>query len=592
MALLLSRAGPPSRESLKQMLGAAPHRGACHEIETLGQVGVGVCNDSDRTSATLARSDGRLAVFCGALDNEKALRSRLRRAGGRVPDHGTPAAVLLAAVDRWGREALGRFRGSFAGAVSDGHQVFCFRDQFGASPLFYHDGGEGLFAATEVKQVLAAAPIRREPDMDHLHGLIFGGIDRSTAFRGVLRVPSRSILTAGEEPGATVREYWDPASVVETADLDPEQAAEGTREALDTAVERALTGDDTILLSGGLDSPALAASAVRLEGRPRPILGLTGVYPDHPSVDERRWTQMAADHLEMPLHEFTPDAGSLDDVKEWVRRLDGPVDVVSIPEMAQSYRAARELGARTVLTGEIAEMLFDNRTHLLDHYLVHGRFRPLYRYLTHLRARGFSRTRLALELLRAVAPTALVAAYASLRSPGSPGTPEWIDVEHLRRARRDPPAWKLKPRRRWPTMQLSMLKGSGYMFEASEICASVCGVHDRRPFADVDLWEFVLSLPAEVKFPNHRSKPLLRKAMRGRLPDELIDRKDKTVFNEYHLDRADYPKLRSLLVETPRYMEGIDYGRIREALETEEMDIVELQWARDLARVHAFLEQF
>lgn len=591
MSLLLSRAGPPGRESVKEMLAAAPHRGSVHEVRVLGQVSVGVCNDPDWSSATLARSGDRLAAFCGSLDNEDDLRQRLRRSGGTEPGDGTPAAVLLAALDRWGQEAVGRFRGSFAGAVTDGRRVWCFRDQFGACPLFYHDGPEGFFAATEVKQVLAAAPIRPRPDMDYLEGLVFGGVDRSTAYRGVLRVQPRSIASTGGEPGVADRRYWDPSSVVETADLSREEAVEGTREALDRAVGRVLTGDDVILLSGGLDSPALAASAVRQNDRARPVLGLTGVYPDHPSVDEREWTQMAADHVEMPLHEFAPDAGSLDDVERWVSLLDGPVDVLSIPEMAQSYRAARELGARTVLTGEVAEMLFDNRTHLIDHYLVHGRFRPLYRYLTHLRARGLSRIRLALELLRAVAPIPLVAAYAKLRSPGSPGTPGWIEVERLRRARPDTPSWKRSARRRWPSMQVSTLRGSGYMYEASEICASICGVTARRPFADVDLWEFVLSLPAEVKFAGHRSKPLLREAMRGRLPDRLIDRTDKTVFNDYHLDRADYSKLRSLLVETPRYIDGIDYDGIRRALENEGMDVMELQWARDLARVHAFLEQ-
>lgn len=593
MALLLSRSGPPDAGVVRPMLAAAPHRGAGREVASLGQVAVGVCNDPDWTTATLARDGGRLAVFCGSLDNADELFAELRRAGTPADGDGTPADVLLAATRAWGDEqAVARLRGSFAGAVTDGRQVRCFRDQFGARPLFHHDGPSGFYAATEVKQVLAGAPLGREPDMEHLHGIIFGGLDRSTAFCGVERIPKRSLVTTGTEPGLSVRTYWNPLGLVESADLGLDAAAEGTRHALARAVRRSLTGRDVVLLSGGLDSPAMAAFAGEARDGGEPARALTAVYPDHPSVDEREWTRIAADHVGMPLHEFTPDAGSLDDVEEWVRLLDGPVDVLSIPEMAQSYRAARDLGARTVLVGEVAEMLFENRVYLLDHYLAHGRLRPLLRYLGDLRDQGWTLRQLAFQFLRILAPPALMTAIVD-RYPTRPtGLPEWIDLQRLGEARRDPRPWQLGRRRRWPEMQVSMLKGSGIAFEASEICAAVCGVDSRRPFADVDLWEFVLSLPAEVKFPNRRPKPLLRKAMRGVLPDRLIDRKDKTLFDEYHLDRADYPRLRRYLVETPPYLDGVDYGLVREKVEAEEMGVGELQWCRDLARVHAFLEQF
>jgi hypothetical protein len=117
-------------------------------------------------------------------------------------------------------------------------------------------------------------------------------------------------------------------------------------------------------------------------------------------------------------------------------------------------------------------------------------------------------------------------------------------------------------------------------------------VDSRRPFADVDLWEFVLSLPAEVKFPNRQTKPLLRQTVRGLLPDELIDRKDKTFFDEFHLAKADYPALRRLLVDPRHRLNGIDYDLLRTRVEREEMRIYELQWARNVAKVHAFLNQW
>lgn len=574
------------------MLAAAPHRGTSRRVASLGRVVMGVCNDPEWVTATMARNEARLAVFCGALDNEDELRDELTRAGGAEPVDGTSAATLLTAFERWEEDAVRRFRGSFAGAVTDGREICCFRDQFGSRPLFLHDGREGFFAATEVKQVLAGSQIRRKPDMKYLEGIVFGGIERNTAFRGVERVPKRSLAFATPEPGVELRQYWDPAAVVETAHLDSEQAVEGAREALGQAVERVLTGGDVILLSGGLDSPALAAFATRRGNPDRPAKALTAAYPDHPSVDERDWTQTAADHVGMRLHEFVPDARTLDDVERWVRLLDGPIDTLSIPELEEAYRRARTLGARTVVSGEIAEILFENRSYLLDHYLAHGRWRPLLRYVRELRAKGWSWRRLGSEVVQAVAPPPLVEAYLRRRPRRAHGVPDWLEHERLWAADEEVPPWRLPARRRWPSMQVSVLEGAGTHLEASEICAAVCGVDCRRPFADVDLWEFVLSLPAEVKFPSRRTKPLLRAAMRGVLPDAIIDRQSETVFNEYALARADYRKLRRLLVETPPYLDGVDYSRIRERLEGEDMGVLELQWARDLARVHAFLEQF
>ena len=597
VAVLLSRAGPPEPATVRRMLDAAPHRGDDQVLERLGRVVLGVCNDTGWTTATLARADGRVAGLCGALDNDEALREELRREGARPPADRTPAATLLAAHRCWGQEAAHRLRGSFAGVLTDGREVLCFRDQFGARPLFRHDGPGGFFAATEVKQVLAGAGIPREPDLDHLHGLLFGGLDRSTAYRGVERIPKATLVTAGREPGLDARTYWDPADLVESSRLGPDEAAEGVVAGLERAVRRVLTGRDALLLSGGLDSPALAAfagDAPGPEGRPGTgsVQALTAVYPEYPSADESEWTRRAARALGLPLHEYVADAGSLDEVDRWVRVLDGPVDVVSIPESAEAYAEARALGARTVINGEIAEMLFESRGYLLDHLLSHGRLRAAWRVISRMREAGKTRRKILRRVLRALAPPAVV---ATLRD-GEPGwqsaLPPWVDARPMLEAASGPPMWRMSPRRRWIEMQTAPFQGPGVGFEADEICAATCGVDTRRPFADVDLWEFVLSLPAEVKFPDRRTKPLLRRAMRGLLPDELIDRKDKTLFDEFHLARADYPTLERLLVEPGRRLDGIDYEVLRRRLAGRDMGVYELQWARNVAKVHAFLEQW
>ena len=129
---------------------------------------------------------------------------------------------------------------------------------------------------------------------------------------------------------------------------------------------------------------------------------VTAIYPKYPTADESEWTQMVADHVGMPLHRYVADAGTLDDVERWVKILDGPVDVVSIPESAESYSVGRGLGARMVMSGEIAEMLFESRAYLLDHLLSHGRLTAAAQVLSRWRKHGTRPKRLAREILRAV----------------------------------------------------------------------------------------------------------------------------------------------------------------------------------------------
>jgi hypothetical protein len=114
----------------------------------------------------------------------------------------------------------------------------------------------------------------------------------------------------------------------------------------------------------------------------------------------------------------------------------------------------------------------------------------------------------------------------------------------------------------------------------------------RRPFADIDLWEFFLSLPAEIKYPDLRSKTLVRRLLRGRIPDRILDRRDKTLFNDHVMSQVDYPVLRQFLLEPEHRVRGVDYERLAERLEREDFNLVDWRWAYDLVRVHAFLHRW
>ena len=114
-------------------------------------------------------------------------------------------------------------------------------------------------------------------------------------------------------------------------------------------------------------------------------------------------------------------------------------------------------------------------------------------------------------------------------------------------------------RERWRRLQLSAFYGPGLSAEAEAICQAACGVRVRRPWTDVDLFEFFLGLPAEQKFPDTQGKSLVKRFLRGRVPDAILDRRDKTVFDEALLAQIDYATLRRLLVDPPYRLAGVDY---------------------------------
>ena len=89
-------------------------------------------------------------------------------------------------------------------------------------------------------------------------------------------------------------------------------------------------------------------------------------------------------------------------------------------------------------------------------------------------------------------------------------------------------------RARWSALQTMPVEGCPITMEGVESPAAVAGVTVRRPFADIDLWEFFLSLPAEIKYPDLRSKTLLRQLLRGRDPRRDSRPTHQDIFRRSH----------------------------------------------------------
>jgi asparagine synthase (glutamine-hydrolysing) len=592
MIAILGKETPPDEAVARKMLAASANHGECVTLRTLGNCVLGVRNRPDFVDSAISSEGPIIAALSGRLDNGAELHRALT-AAGTPPASPADADIVVAAYRAFGVDAPNRMRGAFAGIVTDGRHLWCFRDHIGFRPLFYRDEPRAFFAASEPRQIVAGAQLAEEPDLEVLELMFLGRMasDTPAALRGIARLAQSATVSVDSERGVAVRQYWDPLALLETARLSADDVGDRLLELLGQGVARTLTGKDVIFLSGGLDSPAVAAFAAPEHRRRfgRPLGALSAVFPDLPSVDERHYIELVAERFGIELHTFRPTARQLDDVDEWCRRFGSPVPILSIPEASDAYSRARRLGYENVITGEFAEWVFGAPMHVVPHLLTHGRWRALANLLLVERKRGKSARGLAELLLPTFVPGRLANWYLHRRGLDAPQRiPDWLDERKVNevpfRADLLPPS-----RERWRQFQLTGTKGATISIEADMTCAAMAGVTIRRPMADIDLWEFFLSLPAEIKHPDLRFKILARGKLRGILPDEILDRRGKTVFDDHVMTHLDYGSLKRLLVQPRHRMAGVDYERLAQRIERRDFTRFDWFWARDLAGIHAFL---
>lgn len=576
---------PPEQALVEAMLAAAPHRGAQFTFLSTGWVVLGVSNGNSQWWASLGKSGRWACAIHGPVDNATELCE--------LAGEDEVASALAALVTQKGVDALDLIRGNFAGVVTNGQDLICFRDHLGGRPLFFRQESARAFVATEAKQILAGAGIPRQPDLSAIEMMFYRGIGPEAAVKGVSRVFYGETVTLSPERQPQRQRYWRPEDVIETRPISAADAPEFLAQRLEEAIQRSVSGSDVVALSGGIDSPTVAAFAAphHLRKSGQPLGAYTAVYPRHGSVDESRYTNEIASFLSIDLQSFVPQAGFLDDIERWVDVADGPWDSLPMATALEGYRLAASMGAKQVLTGTLAEYAFTINRFMLGHLLLRRRWKALGSLLSVRRAAGRSLLSLTKQLLYEITPSPLGKFWAQMTRHKSTFHPPWIDTAVYGGSRYV--TTLMHPmRRRWIEPTIQATRGTTSTQEAIEVCASTVGIVVRTPLADRDLWESFLSLPVEAKFPDLTPKSILRKAMRGRLPDSILDRRDKTVFDEHVLDSVPWPRIAELIDDPDYRMPGVDYAMLQDRIANRKARATEVVWAQDLATVHAFIKLF
>src|SRR5688572_6618367 len=301
--------GPPESERVRAMLAAMRHRGpddlavASSESATLGNCRLAIL-DPERSRQPMGdRASGALLTFNGFLANFRELRAELEAAGESFATSGDTEVLLRSLVLR-GEEALGSLDGMFAFAFHDPRRrrTILARDAAGAKPLYLAEDGRRLLFASEVKGLLAGLPGRPVPDREAMLEYLAFQVPLSdrTLFRGIRRLPPGALLRV-EGGRVEERTWWRPPDP--DPSVDAAAAARELRAALGESVARCLRADrpSGVLLSGGLDSTAVAAAAA--SAGPPGFRAFHGFYDEGPEFDERPHARAAARALGLDLVE-------------------------------------------------------------------------------------------------------------------------------------------------------------------------------------------------------------------------------------------------------------------------------------------------
>jgi len=469
--------------------------------------------------------DGSTWIVSDArVDGRRDLIAMLQSHGQQCLNQAPDAELILRAYHVWGENCLDHLIGDFVFAIwnSRTRRLFCARDQMGVKPFFYaHVGPLFMFSNT-------LDCIRRHPaissrlnDLSIADFLIFDLIQdpEATAFADIRRLPPAHLLLC-EQGNFSVRRYWTPSVTTPIRYRRPIEYVEQFRTLLDTSVaDRLRTDSACIFMSGGLDSPTVAAGAQRVNARgggASRLWAFTQVFDRLIPHDERYYAGLVAQALKIPIEYRVDDHLRLFQFAEQPERR-SPEPVHSAwPDATPDHLRRVATESRVVLTGFGADPLFSSR--ITVHFQELLGQKRLGRALADAARYLFSEGRLSRLYLR----TRWKILFSS-KSFSAP-YPPWLN-ESLER--------RFSLRERWHTVNQTpapaiTARPEAYQVTFAPFWPDVFELHDanvtrvpvevRHPFFDLRLMNFLLALP---RLPWCCDKQLLREAARGVLPDAV-----------------------------------------------------------------------
>jgi len=555
---------PVDRATLEAMTDALAHRGPDGEGFFLdGAVGLGhrrlsILDLSVAGCQPMASRNGRYHItYNGEIYNFVELRRELTDLGFSFQTS-TDTEVLLAAFVCWGPACLKKLNGMWAFAIWDkqARTLFLARDRFGVKPLFICHAPKRFAFASEIKALIPAVEFKLRPNLEVLCDVLSGGIpDRGeeTVFRGIARVKAGSWMTIDLSAAATQETWWDTWSNRPDVPRDPRAQVERYRELFDDACRIRLRSDVPVgtLLSGGLDSSSVVCtisarrSNFKWSGASERLASdwqrtFTARYPGL-SADEGEYPDLVLKAAGLKGTDILP---TVQDARTFFQHLvnqqDVPVDQ-SLYAVHTVYREVARHGIRVTLDGQGADEVLSGYEAMTAarHYLQSGDLKEALAACECQAAlspahggKGQVARKVLAAALRSHLPL-LTGVRKLLKRPRPVAEPpSGFPSKALLEARRDD-AWEppegagTLDAELYDQVHRRILPGILRKFDHAAMSYSV---ESRMPFMDWRLITYSFALPAAQKVSGGFTKVVLREAMRGLVPQQVLERRAKLGF--------------------------------------------------------------
>ena len=486
-------------------------------------------------------------VFNGEIYNYKALREGLLRTGRYAFRTDGDTEVLLYLYREYGERMLPMLNGMFALALHDARngELFLARDRMGKKPLHYSETNGTFVFGSELKALLAHPEVKDEIDLTSLNQyLTFEYVPTPRSIvQGLRKLEPGHCLTVKNGCIVSDRAYWN--IDLSKKPISENEAASQLDDALLKATERRLMSDVPlgVFLSGGIDSSAIAYYAQRTSST---RINTFSIGFEEASYDESDHARLVAERIGSDHHvEILRQRDSLDLIPDLYAKLDEPfADASLIPTHLLSRFARKHV---TVCLGG------DGSDELLAGYPTFGadRFRKLFAMMPHavinamqgmanmlpasdknisfdFKLKQFLR---GFELDAKHVNTLWLGSFTPAEKRSLLSTEVLASLNNAHGLEPIDDVLRGSP---WANNSLNeiihvflrtyLLDDILFKVDRASMYTSL---EVRAPFMDVEVVELINSLPDNFKRQGFNGKYLLKKVMRGKLPDAIIDRPKK-----------------------------------------------------------------
>jgi len=485
-------------------------------------------------------------VFNGEIYNHGELRPMLEERG-HIYRSSSDTETIIHLYEEYGPAGVQKLRGMFAYAIWDGRRrrLALARDRLGIKPLYYVTKEDGaLYFASEIKALVEAGAIRPELNYNALADYAANRYTsgEETLFQGVKRLPPGHTLV-WRDGQIEIERYWDLIFTKPDAPLSEAQYVERFSELFHECVKSHLMADVSLgmFLSGGIDSSAIAAVMSRLAKEP--IKTFSVAFAER-EANELEYARAVARAFKTDHHEIVVSPEQFfDHLPALVYQEDEPIaHPSSVPLYFVSDLAVNRV--KVVLTGEGSDELLAGynkyRVAIYNLLLGRGYERVTPALLRNLikkqigNLNGASRARRALERTFLFMPAEIKDVYFDNFAVYSPSRQRRLFTADAYARMRDHNPYRTAlayiERSDAETLLDKLLAADlkTYLHELlmkQDQMSMAASLESRVPFLDHKLVEFATRLPDAMKLRGWTTKYVLRRAMRGVLPPQILTRK-------------------------------------------------------------------